>query len=314
MSVPLDRDKALLWLEKRLGRWRKGKHFHNFNCPFCGDTKYRFGVNLVTRKCYCFRCEVRGTVKKILGLHMEAGKALPGNRLAHAAKRLAPSAEPKSRPWKELPGPGEKVPVLAEPVFAYLEGRGIDRVTAHVLGLGYGIAGKWRNRAIHPFFHNDGRLAGWQGRAISDSMAVKTLTTTEFDLPGCLTPDTGALYGLEGVRRGEPVVVCEGPYDALSVACVQPAVAILGSNLHPAQVRRLMKAGASEIIVGFDPDKPKAALKACATIYQHSRTIPSFVRWEDGLDGEVDFGALDSDSVAEVLTSMVERWRLGLLR
>ena len=313
----MDRDSALDWLEKRLGRYRRAREFHNFCCPFCDDSKYRFGVNLTTGRCYCFKCETKGSVKKVLGLNFRGRKVLATNRLAHRAKGLAPSSDPKTRPWKDLPephfNPDAKVTTLASQVFKYLEGRGVDAVTAGFLGLGYGTQGKWAGRVIFPFYHTDGRLAGWQGRATDDHPA-KSLTTKEEDLPGALGASTGAVYGLERIRKGAPVVVTEGPFDALSVSCVQPAVAILGSKLHPAQVRRIMREGPSEIIVAFDADKPKSALKACATIWKHSRTMPTLVRWPDDWPTDVDLGDLDAESVGTVLREYAGEWRPGMLR
>ena len=312
MKQPISREAALKELERRLGPCRKARQFHNFCCPFCDDMKYRFGVNLDTGQCYCFKCEVKGPIRKVLGVNFRVKKGLPPKKLR---VNLAPPAPSVGRPWKELPDvtrPNCKVSTLAKDVFKYLEGRGIDPVTAHMMGLGYGTSGKWLHRVIHPYYHANGVLAGWQGRAIHEGGA-KTLTTTQDDFPNALGASTGAVVGLEMIRRGDEVAVCEGPYDALSVARVMPAVAILGSKLHPAQVRRMRGAGASRLIMAFDPDKPKAAYKGAAVAYRAGLPDVSVVDWDPELGTEIDFGDLTAEAVSEVLSTMSRRWRPGLL-
>lgn len=304
---------ALATLERRLGKYRESGDFYNFCCPFphpAKDTKFRFGVNLRTGNYYCFRCERKGRIDEILGARITGAERTPHKALALRTP-LAPSSMPLP-PFREIPLENDGGP-LCKPVLAYLASRGISQITAHALGIAYGNDSSWYNMAIHPYYEDDDHtLAGWQGRVIAPSPgSPKVYTATKEQWPGAMGAKDGALYLLETVRKGDPVVVTEGPYDALSVGRVLPAVACLGSVLHAAQARRLIRREPAEIIVGFDADKPKAGRDAARLLKKEWRGPVRLVRWPKKW-GELDWGAMQRFQVEEILEGpLCTQFRIG---
>lgn len=300
---------ALAALERRLGKYRQSGAFYNFHCPFkhpephTQDTKYRFGVNLATGWYTCFRCQRKGLIEDAFGIVVKGAGGTPQARLVPRTplNALAPSERP-IEPFRVVPPEGDGGP-LCKPVLAYLASRGIDQITAHALGIGYGNESPWYNQAIHPYYEDDDTtLAGWQGRVIHPAPgSPKVFTAKKEQWPSAMGAKEGALYLLECTREEEPVVITEGPYDALSVSRILPAVAVLGSVLHPAQARRLLRRKPSEIIVGFDSDKDSDARKAARLLKREWQGTVRLVRWPKDWDPDLDFGAMSSDQVREVL-------------
>ena len=304
-------DQALALLEKRLGPYRLGRDWANFCCPFCSDIKYRFGVNLTRGNCSCWNCEKKGWVSDLFDIDFKGSTDAPTKRRLTSVK-APPISGLDPLVWSPLPGPGEPCGLLAQQAFDYLKTRDIDSVTAWALDLGYGREGPWLGTVIHPYYYDNGMLAGWQGRYIDPGTGPKVRTAQREDWDAVLRPQEGGLYLLDRVREGEPIVICEGPYDALSVSNVMPAVACFGSVLHPAQVRRMEKRKPSKYIIGWDPDK--SVSRAAAVLNRNSHRPVEYVSWPPNFKTlGLDFGDLDVDAVAYLLGDCCRPWKIGEL-
>ncbi len=127
-----------------------------------------------------------------------------------------------------------------------------------------GYYDRFRGRVIFPIFDMEGRVAGFGGRVLDDSLP-KYLNTPE-------TPvfhKGELLYGLNmaftHIRETGRVVIVEGYTDVLALNNhgFHGAVATLGTALTPSHIRKL-KGFAKEIIVLFDSDAAgkNAAIKS----------------------------------------------------
>ena len=127
-----------------------------------------------------------------------------------------------------------------------------------------GYYDRFRGRVIFPIFDMEGRVAGFGGRVLDDSLP-KYLNTPE-------TPvfhKGELLYGLNmaftHIRETGRVVIVEGYTDVLALNNYgfHGAVATLGTALTPAHIRKL-KGFAKEIVVLFDSDAAgkNAAIKS----------------------------------------------------
>lgn len=224
----------------------------NFCHRPCGDRKFRFGIHPGEQRFRCFNCGSHGDLRDLV-------PDLPKFR-ARTRVTLEPAPRKETGlPWRPLTShsPGR---LLEEKVRKYLFMRGIPYMRAALLNVGYGVLPPWRDRAIHPWFDDAGALKGWQGRLLKDPPpgVPKMLTSSLSDLPGRWTPKDGALYLHEFVpHRPDTLVIVEGPYDALSARRVCPVVALLGSEIHPAQVARIRAKEPRDVVLALDRDTYK---------------------------------------------------------
>jgi hypothetical protein len=232
--------------------------FYNFCHPACGDRRHRFGINVKSRRWLCWNCGKRGWLTDLVPSAelLGADVALPRPSRARAPEKK--NAAGVSLPWRPITHEGP-TRALEEDVLGYLEHRGVTRRRAADLRLGYGVASRWFGCVIHPWYGDHGRLAGWQARVTGDpDVGPKVITATADDLPVAedyQAPRKGGLYLLDRIVAGTPALVAEGPYDAISALRVVPAVALLGSRLHEAQLRRLLRRRPSSIYIAVDRDK-----------------------------------------------------------
>lgn len=273
---------VLAKIEARLGRLgpESAAGWCEATCPFDKHRGRPFAISLKAWRYRCLSCNKGGTLED-LGLGPRQRGLVPPLRA------LPPSSIPPAtdRPWRPITPLGDMTR-LEEKALEYLATRGIGRVHASVMGLGYGISGRWVGRVIHPYFDDAGMLVGWQGRLTGEpeTEESKTLFAKPGEIPGGhrMTVKDGALYLLERVTQGETVLLVEGPYDALAARKVIPCtVALFGSSLHTAQLNRILRRRPSHVILGLDPDKAKEQMQIARRIYRSVRDLSIVVYPED---------------------------------
>jgi DNA primase len=163
----------------------------------------------------------------------------------------------------------------------YLEDRGVTPEQALDWGLGYAVDGKLAGRIYFPIHDQAGALRAWTARAFGD----KSPKYDSLSLAG--GADESVLLGEEfwpprSSRRDLPLVVVEGPFDALAVDRLDRSVAALrGSDLSPAHAAKLCTWGA--LLVATDSDKSgRMVHEAIRGLQRHVRV--SRVRIPDGHD------------------------------
>ncbi len=178
----------------------------------------------------------------------------------------------------------------AEPARAYLKARGLSDETIKIFSIGYalpyrddfikhlnaplallekgcllkkgdnGYYDTFRNRIIIPIQNLQGRVAGFGGRALDDTLP-KYLNTSE-------TPvftKGKHLFGLNRAKGKKTLIMVEGYFDAISLcqAGVSNAVATLGTAVTQDHLH-LIRRFAEKVLLIFDPDSAgvAAALRA----------------------------------------------------
>ncbi len=280
---------------------KKNGHRYWGLCPFHNEKTASFSVDGQRQLYYCFGCKAGGSVIQfVMDMeHMDFTESV-----LHLADRLhmtppevkEDEAYQAARTLKERLLSANRAAAQfyhqrlftreAEPILAYLKGRGLDdgvirkfglgaaaggrdEVTEHLLSLGYSLEeaqkagltlikeGKtvdmFRNRAIFPIIDLYGQVLGFGGRAMGDNKP-KYLNT----------PDTPAfnkrlgVYAanlLRKVRNLQRVILVEGYMDvvALTQFGVEGVVATLGTSLTQEQAR-LLKRFAPQVWVSYDGD------------------------------------------------------------
>ncbi len=219
-------------------------------CPFHqSDTQRSLRVDAVSGRFFCFACGVWGFTEAARAewtaqKKQESASLLRGGSSSAAAPRarvLLPPPEPEFTTDTEvledwMAAYREMLPGSAGE--AYLQRRGIPLAVAQRCGVGYAETGEWAHRdergrplrdwrggrLVFPHTTPDGRLVNLYGRAVGD------------DVPKAFRHDH--LAGAKGYFLGaglaggldQPLYVCEGAFDALSLraAGVGRVVAIFG--------------------------------------------------------------------------------------
>ena len=139
----------------------------------------------------------------------------------------------------------------SEKVRGYVEGRGLSTGTLHVYGCGFAPAGEWIGqdnapRLVTPHTTPDGRLVNLSGRFLGDCD------------PGQRHRHIGgnptALFNATAIEDGDgPLVLCEGPLDALSFieAGHDRAVALHNTDGVPWDA---LRGNAETLVFAFDRD------------------------------------------------------------
>jgi hypothetical protein len=217
-----------------------GGRERRFKCPLCTPAGRHLALNVETGAWWCHRCLNYGLIR-------ERWRNQPGAAAFRSVKRAPQSTltpctapkppEPDKWSWRAFWEDCE--PILWTPGAAYLRDRGIDDELAYEAGIRYAdrfavqdTAGKeWRRDErciLFPFRDRGGRVVAVNIRFIdvpSSDQKRKTVT---------LGPrNTGAFMGPVAVAdplKRDPIVVVEGPIDALSLTMAGvPALALVGT-------------------------------------------------------------------------------------
>lgn len=250
-----------------------------FACPLCGEGKPRDGahrclsLNAGSGAWFCHRCGEKGVLGE------RAGAKAPRLGAVRRAFALPPlpaegrrsGGEGEQKPvLEDSPLPlGSSAPPLAFDPFAawedsplvegtagaaYLEGRGLDGATCARAGVRF-CARWWGGAAVlFPVFdgwpRREPKLVAVQGRYLNAGSGPK-MRTGGRKIEGVFAshPD-----GWERVRRGAPLIVCEAPIDALSLArCGFPALALCGKDGAPAWLP--IRCAFENVALAFDADE-----------------------------------------------------------
>jgi hypothetical protein len=207
-----------------------------FKCPLCTPAGRHLALNTTTGAWWCHRCLSYGLIRE--KWTNQSGQ--PGQRAARKVPRstLTPRTEPKPPEldkWAWRAFWDECEPITYTPGAAYLRGRGIDDDLAYAAGIRYSDTfavldseGRAWRRTEHcilfPFQDRAGRVVAVNIRFIdvpSGEQKRKTVTLGPRNL--------GAFMPLGPLKR-DPIMVVEGPIDALSLCMAGiPALALVGT-------------------------------------------------------------------------------------
>lgn len=201
-------------------------------CPFHGGDKQRsLRVRRDNGHFFCFACGVWGYLEEERQRYATdlGGRRSPPPRALPV--RAAPVSQPRADLRLALTGYQDALP--SSPGEAYLASRGISLGLAQQNGVGFAARGSWLNRnrdwpagrLVFPHTNPAGQLVNFYGRAI-DGVAIAPSTRRHDHLPG-----SKGYFGADTLGESdEPLFVCEGPFDALSLlaAGCDRVVAIFG--------------------------------------------------------------------------------------
>ena len=266
----------------------------SFNAPCCGDKRQRGGLIFNAGEAvsyHCFNCGFKASWQPGRHISQKMNKLLRWfnvpddviNQLRLEALRLdenssgevrniIPKFDERALPmdaksleewstWIELQG-WENTDQSLINAFCYLRNnRGLDP---------YGYTYYWtnkvgfKNRIIIPFY-KDGVIVGWTARATNDA-------TPKF----ISEQQPGYVFNLDNQTNDkEFVIVCEGPFDALSI----DACALLGAEIKDSQNWLLRQLGKEIVLV---PDRDHEGPRTVEQALELGWSV-SMPEWSDGV-------------------------------
>jgi hypothetical protein len=233
-------------------------------CPWCGaaDPSQHLSISLRGRGWRCFRAPTQHVGKSnvrllaaLLRCSFDHARDLLGER-----RPALPSQREFAERWRQQLGlavnKAEVRPTTlqllpefhplaerslvtrsrwAEPFWRYLANRGYSDLQASWLAESYALhyctVGAWAWRLIVPIYTTHGQLATWTGRTIHKDYQPRYKT-----LPSAVAvvPPTDLLLGLPllwEAQKTRMLVICEGPFDALSISALGHSVGVWGTCL-----------------------------------------------------------------------------------
>jgi len=292
-------------------------------CPFCGDTEFKFGLNLENGKAHCFHgsCEWKSRsvvytareLCKVWGipfdwrLRLSAAKADEEPIVEEPAPEPVPAGLPDE--YEPFHWIGQEVDGLERRAYDYLQRRGVTDAEIHEYQIGFAVVGRFAWRVLFPVIGEDELVYGCVGRDFSGEGEPKYLNTQGIKL----------LWNAQHEAR--TAVVVEGALDGIKTNrvlrkyfrnCV--CVADLGSVMTPQQMAQLAK---YRLVIHF-PDFDTAGVKGAMRRAEETAAagIETRIVEPPTMDGS-DPDSLDESVIVECLRrarpwTRVEKYRMRL--
>lgn len=216
-----------------------------FQCPFCGGgrdaNKLYAGFCIASNAVNCWVCGKHDAAQTLATL-----TGLSYNECREHLKQLVPATTRAAAAIKRklIIPPGVKP--LGPAHKRYLKERGFDPTALEMVwGLqGIGLAPRLAWRIFIPIVYH-GNTVNWTTRTIGDQEPRYISARPEQELVSIKK----CLFGEDYVRRA--VIVTEGPFDAMRIG--QGAVALCGTAVTPAQIKKLAKFPIRVIVLDSEP-------------------------------------------------------------
>lgn len=165
---------------------------------------------------------------------------------------------------------------------AYLESRGIPLTIALQYRLRYFPQ---QSRVLFPVYHQH-RLYGWQGRIVSN-VQPKVLSSKNL-------PTSHLVMFEDRLQPRQPMVICEGPVDAIKAHLCGGNIATMGKMVGKNQIELLLSYQPSKIYLALDPD----AANETNRLLQEFGEYECYLLWPS--KGKKDLGELSFEEVYEL--------------
>ena len=288
---------------------------YNWNCPFCGDHKYRFFANTDRKVVWCHNCEYTGSIITFISdiNHIDWRDALqvfrgyegystklPDSLEEEIYTRFITLGEPPQEKYV-FPLPEEYISMMGakgltgHKAYLYLKGRGLNADDMCKYDIGYCDKGKYANRIIMPDYEN-GKLIYWQARSFlptPTSYAAKksyrkvlnpSLTEEQVKRGEIAVEKSEVISNIDLIKEHGIAVICEGKFDAFSLG--EMGACIHGKHMSDAQFLKLAvnKHRIDRIIIMLDSDAMKNSIVCASRLDKHFPDRVSMCHLPEGQD------------------------------
>lgn len=242
-----------------------------YSCPFCSHPKPKLEINFTENKkgfnpWHCWVCDKRGnkisTLFKKVGAsedHFTQLKELLSSQTDYTPQI---SSEKLSLPKEFIPLYPFSSNVVAKHAYIYLKKRNITDEDIIKYNIGYCEYGEYTNMIIVPSYDKFGNLNYFTARSFEKNPFRKyrnpqiSRDIVPFDL-----------Y----INWNLPVILCEGVFDAIAIK--RNAIPLLGKNIQPSLMKRLILPKVKKIYLALDSDALNQALKFAEMLINEGKEV-----------------------------------------
>lgn len=240
-------DIVLDLIKQKVGDYRvRGKETVFRECPFCGNLKYNFELNMEKGVCACWACGQGYGIRGLLGrLGIQYDGPLPTYYKA---------VEKKAEVEGELKLPEGLMPIDQtgpdNKAMAYLGSRGITKEDIKTYEI---MWWKDQGRVLFPFRNSAGNLIFWTARSIFKNIRPKYYHAAVSKADRIIT-----YYGQDGDNN---VFIVEGVFDALRLNKAGKTVIILMGSAISGQLKDYLRASKKDVVLVLDQDAAQKQLE-----------------------------------------------------
>lgn len=260
-------------LENVLGKSKRtAKGNRSFHCPFCQHRKPKLEIKVVdspdgSNPWQCWVCGTKGRTIRSLLKHLNLTRTEAESILQYVKR--GEEQEESIKKIVRLPEEFESLElaphssVYANRVRKYLYARGLTDIDFVRYGIGYCMSGKYADRVIIPSYDENNILNYFVARSLNSGAYLKYIN------PDVNKSDIIVFENL--VNWNEPIILCEGVFDAMAIR--RNAVPLLGQNISPALMKKIITSSCPDIYITLDRDAVKRALKHCETFLNMGKRV-----------------------------------------
>jgi hypothetical protein len=301
------------------------------NCIYCrghnkiSDDQRKLYINTTIGRFHCFRCKESGTIKRLLVditgnsvdsvdkmlLDYQYKELIKGPSLRDSmlkrfyGKVTEPEENIVSLPKEFIPITEDQQSMEAQLAIRYLLNRGLTAEVIVDYNIGFCAEGRYKNRIIIPCTENNeiiyfiNRLYMYDGKLLDSSLEEKAkndgiekaLNTTRWVRDKKFIGKSQVLFNIDKASNYDSVVVVEGPFDVFGVG--EQAVAILGSSISNAQIKKLLYYKFKNIFIMLDEDAYLQSIKEANKFRGLANIYVARIPWPNKDPGNMTFNEFE---------------------
>ena len=247
----------------------------SYHCPHCHSTKLKLEINLNETSPHfqsyqCWICVDKFKGKKLTTLFKKLEVNYDKISELKLLVKSTENTEKISTVYEKVPLPKEFISLINPPTnnlsakkaLFYLKQRNILKEDIIKYNIGFCEFGKYSNMIVLPSYDTNGNLNYFTARNFNKNSTIKYKN-----------PDVSRdIIGFElFINWNVPLVICEGMFDAMAIK--RNAIPLLGKNLQPNLMKKIINSSVEKIYIALDKDALKQALNFCESLINEGKEV-----------------------------------------